>query len=102
MAWPALKPHGHGLDTLVVLHRDDACIQLSRTFMRPQSDVIVVLKRQCRPKNRVLASAELHHDSFAELRVSRAAGGHIHRNAYRLKCSKELGKLRCAAFIAFD
>src|SRR5258708_2404668 len=101
MAWPALKPHGHGLDTLVVLHRDDACIQLSRTLVRAQQDVIVVFERQCRPENRVLASAEFHHDGFAKLRMSRAICGHVRRNANWANHSKESRKLRRATLTAF-
>src|SRR2546430_2832211 len=101
MAWHALKPHGHGLDTLVVLHRDDACIQLSRTLMRAQLDVIVVLERQCRLENRMLAAAEFHYDGFAKLRISRATCGYIRRNANWADHLKESRKLRRATFTAF-
>jgi len=97
-----LEPHGHSLDTLVVLHRDDTRFERVRTFVRPQPDVIVVLERQCRPENRVLATAELHYDGFAKLGVSQAICDDVCRNRNRLNHSKELRELRCTALNAFD
>jgi hypothetical protein len=96
-----LEPHGHSLETFVVLHRDDASIKLSRGLLRRQPNVIVVFERQSRAKNRVLRTAVLHNHTFVELHISRARRGQTCRNSHRLNCTEETRELFYTALVAF-